>query len=175
MDTANPPLADLERDLRQAFAVVPSVAVRRRIDDRVGRAITLAPSRQRRLNWLTASFIAGALLLIGAGYYVVTQSPVPSVLNPGQPLACSGLVGGTPEAAATDLTDRGYRIVWILETSNAADDRFGSAERVDAMPTGVVLDIVVRGTEAEVRIAPLDDPLATTAAARAEAERSSCP
>lgn len=173
MNSANG--AELERELEQAFAAVPSPDLQRRIEGRVGRAIALAPQRERRTRWLAAALIAGAILLVGAGYYVITQSPIPSALNPGQPLACTGLVGGSPDTAAVNLAERGYQVVWVVETTDADDPRFGSARRVDAMPSGVVLDVAVRGSEAEVRVTPADDPLANTAAERADAERAACP
>jgi hypothetical protein len=113
--------------------------------------------------------------LLGAGFYVALQQPVASSLDPGQPLSCTGLVGGTPEAAAAELANRGYHVVWTRETTDAEDARLGFAERVDRMPAGVVLDITVRGQEAEVRVTPADDPLSATAARRADAEQSSCP
>lgn len=173
--TSESPLTPLERDLQCAYAATPTEALRRRMDARVGRALAVAPAHGRRRRWMVVALAASALLLAGAGFYVALQVPQPSILDPGQPLACSGLVGGTPEAAATDLAQRGYRVVWTLETTNPEDAAFGFAERVETMPAGVVLDIVVRGSEAEVRVTPSNDPLAATAAARADAERSACP
>ena len=173
--TSDSPLTPLERDLQRAYAATPSEALRRHMDARVGRTLALAPGHGRRRRWMVVALAASVLLLAGAGFYVALQAPKASVLDSGQPLACSGLLGGTPETAAVDLAQRGYRVVWTRETTDPKDAAFGFAERVETMPAGVVLDIVVRGSEAEVRVTPRNDPLAATAAARAEAERSACP
>lgn len=173
--TTESPLSELERELQRAYAVVPSEALCRQIDGRVGRAMAGTSTLRRSHRWTLVALLAGALLLMGAGFYVALQQPRASVLDSGQPLACSGLLGGTPEAAQAALTERGYRVVWTRETTDPADARFGFAERVEIMPAGVVLDVTVRGSEADVRVTPADDPLAATAARRADAERSSCP
>ena len=91
--TADRPPTVLERQLEQALGVEPSEALRRRIDERVGRAMALAPAIRSRRPWTKVLLIAGAVLLMGAGYYAATQTPLESVLDPGQPLHCSGLLG----------------------------------------------------------------------------------
>lgn len=175
MPTTELDFADLERELTTAFGVTPTNALRRRIDDHVSRAVAAVPARRRRLGWLSAAMLVWTVLLVGAGFYIALRGqPTPSAMNPGQPLHCSGLVGQAPAEAAAALAKLGYGVVWTEEVTTSDDGRLGYAERVESMPAGVVLDIVTRGDEAEVRVTPVDDPLARTAATRAEAERTAC-